>query len=353
MDVINDLTSSLSSDLNSTELAKDLGLGFLAKSTAINGAVNLGIKLLEILFTLFLCWLMIRISSKLVNKFLRTQVQREKLSMSERKAKTLSTVTGSILKYVIYFIGLMSILKQLGVSSESLVVIASAGSVAIGLGAQSIAGDMMEGFFILFEEFFDNVYLLFRFCDDIIFQSNLLSFLKIDLMVYSYHDAFHKELLNNYRRLHLHSFCELTDCHFLRKCDFFYFWFLLFLFWLRSRFLKSFRNSGKISSSALIRSVVTCTGIFLKIFLFVLILSVTLSLAVLGCFCQFRCEYGIIISSSAAGSLSATVISAKASFTSVIRSSVSALSWSSLATLLRENGIPVRDADTLGNTAQF
>ena len=126
MDVINDLTSSLSSDLNSTELAKDLGLGFLAKSTAINGAVNLGIKLLEILFTLFLCWLMIRISSKLVNKFLRTQVQREKLSMSERKAKTLSTVTGSILKYVIYFIGLMSILKQLGVSSESLVVIASA-----------------------------------------------------------------------------------------------------------------------------------------------------------------------------------------------------------------------------------
>ena len=43
MDVINDLTSSLSSDLNSTELAKDLGLGFLAKSTAINGAVNLGI----------------------------------------------------------------------------------------------------------------------------------------------------------------------------------------------------------------------------------------------------------------------------------------------------------------------
>ena len=119
MDVINDLTSSLSSDLNSTELAKDLGLGFLAKSTAINGAVNLGIKLLEILFTLFLCWLMIRISSKLVNKFLRTQVQREKLSMSERKAKTLSTVTGSILKYVIYFIGLMSILRRRGYRHHS------------------------------------------------------------------------------------------------------------------------------------------------------------------------------------------------------------------------------------------
>ena len=73
--------------------------------------------------------------------------------------------------------------------------------------------------------------------------------------------------------------------------------------------------------------------------IFVLILSVTLSLAVFGCFCQFWCKYSVILSSSAAISLSATVVSAKASFTSVIRSSISALSWSSLATLLRENGI--------------
>ena len=189
-------------------------------------------------------------------------------------------------------------------------------------------------FFVFFQKFFDNVYFLFRLCNNIIIQCDLLCFFKVDFMVYRYHSSFQEQFFNDYRRLHLHSFCELTDCHFLRKCNFFYFWFLLFLFWLRSRFLKSFRNSGKISSSTLVRSVMTCTG-FLKVFLFVLILSVTLSLTVLGCFCQFRCEYGIIISSSAAGSLSATVISSKASFTSVVRSSVSALSWSSLTTLLR------------------
>ncbi len=137
---------------NGNTIAEDLGLGFLAKSAALNGAMNLGIKALQVVFTLFICWLMIRLSKKLVNKFLNAQVQRQKLAMSERKASTLSTVIGSILKYVIYFIGLMSVLKQLGVSPESLVVIASAGSVAIGLGAQSIAGDMMEGFFILFED---------------------------------------------------------------------------------------------------------------------------------------------------------------------------------------------------------
>ena len=118
----------------------------------MTGVMALGMKILQIVFTLFLCWVLIRLSHKLINKILEAQVQRKKLAMSERKASTLSTVAGSILKYVIYFIGLVSVLKQLGVPTESLLVIASAGSVAIGLGAQGIAGDMMEGFFILFED---------------------------------------------------------------------------------------------------------------------------------------------------------------------------------------------------------
>lgn len=128
--------------------------GIFAGSLALTGLMSLGMKVFQILFTLFLCWLLIRLSSKMVNKILSAQVQKKHLPMSERKADTLSTVAGSILKYVIYFIGLMSVLKQLGVSTESLVVIASAGSVAVGLGAQGIAGDMMEGFFILFEDHF-------------------------------------------------------------------------------------------------------------------------------------------------------------------------------------------------------
>ena len=121
-------------------------------SLALTGIMALGMKIFQIAFTLFLCWVLIRLSSKLINKVLEAQVQRKKLAMSERKASTLSTVASSILKYVIYFIGLVSVLKQLGVPTESLLVIASAGSVAIGLGAQGIAGDMMEGFFILFED---------------------------------------------------------------------------------------------------------------------------------------------------------------------------------------------------------
>lgn len=132
-------------------IAAEADFSFLPAFT-VTGILSLGTKLLSILFTLFLCWVLMRLSGKLVQRFLQAQVQREKLAMSERKADTLNTVAGSILKYVVYFIGLVSVLKQLGVPTESLLVIASAGSVAVGLGAQGIAGDMMEGFFILFED---------------------------------------------------------------------------------------------------------------------------------------------------------------------------------------------------------
>lgn len=115
-------------------------------------AMPLGIKLLQIVGTLVLCWILIRVSSRVVKGFLQRQAKKQYMPITERKANTLSSVTSSILKYAVYFIGIFSILRQLGISESSLVVIASAGSVAIGLGAQSIATDMMSGFFILFED---------------------------------------------------------------------------------------------------------------------------------------------------------------------------------------------------------
>lgn len=112
----------------------------------------LGIKALKIIGTLVLCWILIRLSSTAIKSVLQRQSRKQYMPITERKANTLSSVTSSILKYAIYFIGVFSILRQLGISESSLVVIASAGSVAIGLGAQSIATDMMSGFFILFED---------------------------------------------------------------------------------------------------------------------------------------------------------------------------------------------------------
>lgn len=123
-----------------------------AGSVVLTGAFTLLMKVLQVLLILLVCKILITLSKSLVKKILDSQIKRKNLAMTERKAGTLNTVAGSILKYLIYFIGIAAILKQLGVPTESLVVIASAGSVAVGLGAQGIAADMMEGFFILFED---------------------------------------------------------------------------------------------------------------------------------------------------------------------------------------------------------
>lgn len=124
----------------------------LGLEALVSAGASIGIKILQIIGIFVLCWFLIRISNGLAHKFFKKQAQKQRLAIPERKANTLNSISSSILKYVIYFIGLFTILKLLGVDSNSLLVIASAGSVAIGLGAQSVVSDMMDGFFILFED---------------------------------------------------------------------------------------------------------------------------------------------------------------------------------------------------------
>lgn len=128
--------------------------GVLSFEALMETAATLGVKILEVGGTLLLCWIIIRISNRVAEKFFQKQTQKQRLAMSERKANTLNTITSSVVKYVVYFVGLFTILKLLGVDPRSLLVIASAGSVAIGLGAQSVVTDMLEGFFIFFEDHF-------------------------------------------------------------------------------------------------------------------------------------------------------------------------------------------------------
>lgn len=111
-----------------------------------------GILFIKVFLTFFICWFAIRILNRMIKKFFIAQTKKQRLAMTERKAKTLNSITSSVTKYVIYFIGIFTALNFFGVDSKSLVVIASAGSVAIGLGAQSIVTDMLGGFFILFED---------------------------------------------------------------------------------------------------------------------------------------------------------------------------------------------------------
>lgn len=72
-----------------------------------------------------------------------------------RKNETAFTVCSSVFKYFIYFGILCQILLIFGVSPASLIAVAGVGSVALGLGAQSLVGDIISGIFILMENQYD------------------------------------------------------------------------------------------------------------------------------------------------------------------------------------------------------
>lgn len=110
-------------------------------------------KGLKIIFTIIIMYLSIKIGKYLIKKAVDKQVKSNaSLSLDPQRAKTLGGVMKSILKYSVYFLGITTILSVLfgGISFT----FASIGGVALGLGAQSLIKDFINGFFILFEDQF-------------------------------------------------------------------------------------------------------------------------------------------------------------------------------------------------------
>ncbi len=112
--------------------------------------VNKGLK---ILFLVFLMFILIKIGNYIIKKFVDNQIKSDgRLSMDSQRAKTLGEVMKSVLKYSAYFIGITAMASIIfgGIS----ITFASIGGVALGLGAQSLIKDLINGFFILFENQF-------------------------------------------------------------------------------------------------------------------------------------------------------------------------------------------------------
>lgn len=119
-----------------------------ALSDAIMAIVERGLKILLIVFCMFLA---IKMGNKIINKFVEKQAESKlSFSMDPQKAKTIGEVLKSVLKYSVYFLGIALMLSDIfsGIS----VAVASVGGFAIGFGAQSLVKDLINGFFVLFED---------------------------------------------------------------------------------------------------------------------------------------------------------------------------------------------------------
>lgn len=125
-----------------------------------SGSLNVGVdwsrveiiieKGVRIIVILLAMWLGVKIGNLVINKFVKEQVKSKlSFSMNEQKAITIASVLKSALKYGVYLWGFSTIIfSNFKVSGEILAV----GGFAIGIGAQSLVKDLINGFFILFED---------------------------------------------------------------------------------------------------------------------------------------------------------------------------------------------------------
>ncbi|MDT8719309.1 mechanosensitive ion channel family protein [Clostridium sp. 19966] len=121
-------------------------LGITITSSNINSAISFIIFLVVLFLAMYLS---IKIGNKVIAKTVKKQ-KNMRFSLDDKKAKTMGAILSSILRYTVYFIGISALLTKL--FGNISITFAGIGGAAIGFGAQSLVKDIINGFFILFED---------------------------------------------------------------------------------------------------------------------------------------------------------------------------------------------------------
>ncbi|MEG6584396.1 mechanosensitive ion channel family protein [Dendrosporobacter sp. 1207_IL3150] len=114
--------------------------------------LSAGNKALRIVIILVVTTLVLRFFRIIVERLFVPQVGGRTFYFDERRARTLSILLQSIIRYVIYFIAIILVLQEFHIDTTSLVAGAGVLGLAIGVGAQSLIRDLITGFFVILED---------------------------------------------------------------------------------------------------------------------------------------------------------------------------------------------------------
>lgn len=88
---------------------------------------------------------------RLIDRLLRTLPGSADYSEKVQRAQTLGPLMKSVARYLLAFVALLVVLRQVGIDIQAILVSAGVLGLAIGLGAQGLIKDVITGFFLLFE----------------------------------------------------------------------------------------------------------------------------------------------------------------------------------------------------------
>lgn len=113
----------------------------------------LGQRVLGIIVIAAIAKLALRCGAVLIDRLLEPP-SRKNHSLQAKRAKTLSTLLKSVLRYLVYFISALIILDLFKLPTASLLASAGIIGLAVGFGAQNLVRDVITGFFLIFEDQF-------------------------------------------------------------------------------------------------------------------------------------------------------------------------------------------------------
>ena len=121
---------------------------------ALNSSINviefIVSKTISMILLITVMFLIIKIGNKIIDKFVKNQVNSKRsFSMDAQKALTVGAILKSSLKYIVYFSGAAIII---GSTFKVSAAVLSAVGFVVGIGAQSLVKDIINGFFIIFED---------------------------------------------------------------------------------------------------------------------------------------------------------------------------------------------------------
>lgn len=99
-----------------------------------------------------IAWLACHFFGILVDRFFTPESGAKKFYLEEKRARTLSALLKTILRYTVYFIATVMLLQEFKIDTTSMIAGAGIIGLAVGVGAQSLVKDFITGFFIILED---------------------------------------------------------------------------------------------------------------------------------------------------------------------------------------------------------
>jgi small conductance mechanosensitive channel len=134
-----------------SSLAEAIG-PLLGRLTRLEGPALAAVsRLIVVAGALVTAFVAYRAAGRLVDRLL-TPLERAPDPSRVQRARTLGPLMKSVARYGLAFLVFVMLLHELGVDIQALLLSASVLGLAVGLGAQSLIKDVINGFFILFED---------------------------------------------------------------------------------------------------------------------------------------------------------------------------------------------------------